>query len=58
MDDTGRKWRFAVGDYNKENPINIQLQKGKTWFISWINKAASGAELQLGLTGLVVELFV
>ena len=57
MDDTGRKWRFSVSDYNKQNPINIQLQKGKTWFISWINKEASGAELQLGLTGLTVELF-
>lgn len=58
MDDTGRKWRFSVSDYNKQNPINIQLQKGKTWFISWIHRASSGTELQLGLTGLVVELFV
>ena len=57
MDDTGRKWRFSVSDYNKQNPINIQLQPGKTWFISWIHKSAAGGELQLGLTGLVVELF-
>lgn len=56
MDDTGRKWRFALDDWNKQNPINIPLQKGKTWFISWINKASSGAELQLALTGVVVEL--
>lgn len=56
MDDTGRKWRFAITDFNKDNPINIELQKGKTWFLSWVNKASSGAELQLGLTGVVVEL--
>jgi hypothetical protein len=56
MDDTGRKWRFSIDDYNKQNPINIQLQMGKTWFISWVNRASSGAELQLGLTGLVVDL--
>lgn len=52
----GRKWRFSVNDYNKENPINIALQKGSTWFLSWIYKDASGAELQLGMTGVQVEL--
>lgn len=55
MDETGRKWRFPITDWAKENLVGIELQRGKTWYISWVSKAANGAELQLGLTGLVVE---
>lgn len=55
MHEDGRRWRFAIADWNKNNPINIELQKGKTWYINWVNKAANGTELQLATTGVTVE---
>jgi hypothetical protein len=55
MNEAGQKWRFPLANWNTDNLIGIELQKGKTWFISWVNRDSSGAELQLGLTGVVVE---
>lgn len=55
MDETGRKWRFAITDWNKDNLLGIEMQKGKTWFVSWVVRAANGSEQQLALTGLTVE---
>jgi len=52
----GRRWQFSVADWNKNNPINITMQKGKTWYINWLNKDANGTTLQLAATGLTVEL--
>ena len=56
MHEDGRRWRFPVSAWNQQNAINIEMQKGKTWYINWINKAASGVELQLATTGITVEL--
>lgn len=58
MHEDGRRWRFPVSAWDKDNAINISLQKGKTWYINWINRDASGIELQLASTGVTVELFV
>lgn len=55
MDDTGRKWRFPITSWDKDNLVGIEMQKGKTWYISWVIRNANGSELQLALTGLVVE---
>jgi hypothetical protein len=52
----GRKWRYDLSAWNKENLITVAMQKGKTWYINWVNKASSGTELQLGLTAVTVEL--
>lgn len=56
MNDAGQKWRFPLVNWNTDNVIGIELGKGKTWYISWVNRSNSGVELQLGLTGVVVEL--
>ena len=57
MHEDGRKWRYDIAvAWNKDNAISISMQKGKTWYIDWINKNASGTELQLGQTGITVEL--
>lgn len=52
----GRKWLFSIADWNKQNPINIEMQRGKTWFIRWVVRDSSGKELQLATTGVTVEL--
>lgn len=55
MDETGRKWRFPVASWNKDNLIGVEMQKGKTFYISWLIVNANGSELQLGITGVTVE---
>lgn len=52
----GRKWRHPIANWNKANVINIELAKGRGWFIHWVLRQASGAELQLATTGVTVEL--
>lgn len=56
MHEDGRRWRYSVDNWNVNNVISIPMQKGKTWYINWINKQAGGAELQLASTGVVVDL--
>lgn len=56
MHEDGRRWRYSVADWNKANMISIELQRGKTYFINWINRSSSGVELQLATTGVTVEL--
>jgi len=56
MHEDGRKWRYPLSAWNQDNGITISMQKGKTWYICWVNKNASGVELQLGMTGVTVEL--
>lgn len=56
MHEDGRKWRYPIAAWNQNNAITVAMQKGKTWYINWINKSVSGVELQLGMTGVTVEL--
>lgn len=51
----GRSWRYPISDWNKNNAINIELQKGKTWFLRWVERQTSGDEKQLAVTGVTVE---
>jgi len=54
MHEDGRRWLYPLADWNKALPINIALQKGKTWFIDWVVRDSSGNELQLATTGVIV----
>lgn len=56
MHEDGRRWQYSVADWNKANSISIELQKGKTWYINWLNKDSAGNVLQLATTGVTVEL--
>lgn len=51
----GRKWLYSVADWDKANAINIEMQKGQTWFMQWVRREAGGVELQLAQTGVVVD---
>lgn len=55
MHEDGRRWPFSIADWNKSNAINIEMQKGKTWYINWLNKDSQGNTLQLATTGVTVE---
>ena len=55
MDSTGRKFRFGIQAWNIDNPINIQLQRGATWYICWVNSGGLGIEQELAVTGVTVN---
>lgn len=52
----GRSWSYPLAAWNLDNGINIELQKGKTWYLRWVQRLSSGQELQLAITGVTVEL--
>jgi hypothetical protein len=54
MHEDGRKWLYPLADWNKDLPITISMQPGKTWYIVWVNRDGSGKELQLASTGVIV----
>jgi len=56
MHEDGRKWLFSINDWNKNLPIPVSLQPGKTWFMNWVSRDGQGNELQLAATGIVVTL--
>lgn len=56
MHEDGRKWVFPLASWNANNVLPIELQKGKTFFVNWVHRLASGDELQLATTGVTVEL--
>lgn len=51
----GRKWGFPIAQWNTNNIVPIEMQKGKTFFINWVNKLANGDELQLARTGVYIS---
>lgn len=55
MDGKGGRYRYQVADWNKDNAIAIELVKGHTYFIAWINQDQTGAELQLAMTGVIAK---
>lgn len=55
MHEDGRRWRYSINDWNKDNVISIQLQQGKTYFVNWIRRLSDGTELQLATTGVVAD---
>ena len=55
MHEDGRKWRFALDAWNRDNVVPIEFQNGKTIMVNWVNKDISGNELQLATTGVVVD---
>lgn len=54
MHEDSRKWLYPIADWNKDLPISISMQVGKTWYIVWVKRDASGNELQLATTGVIV----
>lgn len=53
MDAKGQRFRYQLADWNKDNTIAIELAKGHTYFICWVNVDQTGNELQLAMTGFV-----
>lgn len=49
----GATWRYNVADWNKDLPIDIEIQRGGGYFIAWVYRDAAGKEQQLALTGMV-----
>lgn len=54
MHEDSRKWLYPVEDWNKNLPISISMQPGKTWYIVWVSRDGNGNELQLATTGVIV----
>lgn len=55
MHEDGRRWKFPISSWNKDNVINIEMQRGKTYFVNWITRLSNGTELQIATTGVVAE---
>lgn len=49
----GNSWRYNVSDWNKDLPIDVEIQRGGGYFIAWVFRDTSGAEQQLAMTGMV-----
>lgn len=56
MHEDSRKWLYPIADWNKNLPISISMQPGKTWYIVWVSRDGAGNELQLATTGVIVTL--
>lgn len=56
MHEDGRRWRFPIAQWNQDNRVEIELQRGRSYFIAWVQRLDSGEELQLALTGVTGEL--
>lgn len=54
MHEDGRKWLYPLEDWNKDLPISVSMQPGKTWYIVWVARDGNGNELQLANTGVIV----
>ena len=55
MSSDGKRWRFPLTSWNKDNLIDVQFGKGLTYYLAWVKTDATGAEQQLALTGLIAE---
>lgn len=54
MHEDGRKWLFSIADWNKNLPVPVSMQTGKTWYMAWVSRDGQGNELQLAATGVIV----
>lgn len=55
VDTAGNKQVISINDWNKDVTLTAAITSGQTLFIQWIKQADNGSQLQLGVTGVVVD---
>lgn len=55
VDTEGNTTTFDINDWNKPHVMTTPVANGQTLFLQWIKKADNGSELQLAVTGVVVD---